>query len=548
MAERSECDLVMKGGVTSGLVYQGAVLWLKDHYRFRSIGGASAGAIAAALTAAAEYGRKSGVDGFEQMRERTEQLGAEQGLLRSLFQPVPAARAAFEALLQLVAGHGSTPARVLRTLAPVLLQYWGLLAWAAAAVAAYVIAVALTGAASLGVLIASSVVLAFVALIAVVALAVGAAAWNLNRALAACAGRTPSDAPLTFADLEEREVVLRTITTDLAYGRPVDLPVAEDFPTEYLFDPDDLRQRVPVEVVRFLDDDRISPARRVRLRDGTHRTLRRLPRGNLPILLAVRLSSSFPLLLSTVRLWSIHPHDKQPMEHCFSDGGISSNFPIHFFDAWVPRRPTFGLDLQTLQSASETKISLPRSHRSAPPPVARYFRVSSLLDFAKQAADAGRNWHDAAQSELLGFRDRVCHIRLSRKEGGLNLDMDLETIRLLMERGAQAGRTIEQEFRWDWHRFVRYLTLMQVVQRSFRRSREGFDAFEPTLSAGGLPAETGYGRGHQDGWCSDAAKVTHRLIETAEGWGVATPPAAGFDQGAGAEPEPTPALRLVPDV
>lgn len=32
----------------------------------------------------------------------------------------------------------------------------------------------------------------------------------------------------------------------------------------------------------------------------------------------------------------------------FSDGGICSNFPIHFFDDWLPNRPTFGINLTTL--------------------------------------------------------------------------------------------------------------------------------------------------------------------------------------------------------
>ena len=69
-----ECDLVMKGGITSGIVYPPVVLKLaaKDpnplsdphrpegrSYRFRNIGGTSAGAIAAAVTAAAEYGRET---------------------------------------------------------------------------------------------------------------------------------------------------------------------------------------------------------------------------------------------------------------------------------------------------------------------------------------------------------------------------------------------------------------------------------------------------------------------------------------------------------
>ena len=47
------CDLVMKGGITSGVVYPGAIDQLSRHYRFKNIGGTSAGAIAAAATAAA---------------------------------------------------------------------------------------------------------------------------------------------------------------------------------------------------------------------------------------------------------------------------------------------------------------------------------------------------------------------------------------------------------------------------------------------------------------------------------------------------------------
>ena len=50
------CDLVMKGGITSGIVYPNAVLALAREYRFKSIGGTSAGAIAAAVAAAAACG------------------------------------------------------------------------------------------------------------------------------------------------------------------------------------------------------------------------------------------------------------------------------------------------------------------------------------------------------------------------------------------------------------------------------------------------------------------------------------------------------------
>jgi predicted acylesterase/phospholipase RssA len=47
MAERRKCDIVMQGGVTSGVVYPGLVCKLAEHYDFQNIGGTSAGAIAA---------------------------------------------------------------------------------------------------------------------------------------------------------------------------------------------------------------------------------------------------------------------------------------------------------------------------------------------------------------------------------------------------------------------------------------------------------------------------------------------------------------------
>src|SRR4051794_35646095 len=76
-----ECDLVMKGGVTSGTVYPCAIARLAKRYRFRSIGGTSAGAIAAAAAAAAEYRRQSdpsgmSMDGFDQLARLPAELGA----------------------------------------------------------------------------------------------------------------------------------------------------------------------------------------------------------------------------------------------------------------------------------------------------------------------------------------------------------------------------------------------------------------------------------------------------------------------------------------
>ena len=72
-----DCDLVMKGGITSGIVYPLAACELARQYRFRSIGGSSAGAIGAVMVAAAEKGRATG--GYRQLAEIPTELGPDLG-------------------------------------------------------------------------------------------------------------------------------------------------------------------------------------------------------------------------------------------------------------------------------------------------------------------------------------------------------------------------------------------------------------------------------------------------------------------------------------
>ena len=98
------CDLILNGGVASGVVYPWAVVELARRYRFRRIGGNSVGAMAAALAAAAEYGRCcSNPDAFEVLRRTPGDLAEEDAQGRTqmlrLFQPPPALRRLFECFL-----------------------------------------------------------------------------------------------------------------------------------------------------------------------------------------------------------------------------------------------------------------------------------------------------------------------------------------------------------------------------------------------------------------------------------------------------------------
>ena len=73
------CDLIMKGGITSGVIYPKLIGKLTEHYRLKNIGGTSAGAIAAAGAAAAEFCRYTRKDapnlGFDKLKELPAFLG-----------------------------------------------------------------------------------------------------------------------------------------------------------------------------------------------------------------------------------------------------------------------------------------------------------------------------------------------------------------------------------------------------------------------------------------------------------------------------------------
>jgi len=119
----AECDLVMKGGVTSGIVYPGALEALSKKYRFRNIGGTSAGAIAATFAAAAEYGRQTGAAadtaataGFAGLERISTWLG-EGTNLQDLFQASPTTQPLMKLLLGLLAvknSAGTTAGKMLR--------------------------------------------------------------------------------------------------------------------------------------------------------------------------------------------------------------------------------------------------------------------------------------------------------------------------------------------------------------------------------------------------------------------------------------------------
>lgn len=202
----------------------------------------------------------------------------------------------------------------------------------------------------------------------------------LHEMIQSAAGRRTGDDPLTFGDLwradkdfppswltipkgrEKRSIDLQMFSTNLAHGRPYVFPLAEAETGEsrfrsrerLYFTEAEMRQYLPPKVVEWMVKNS-EPYVMEQGREGKDPPTdaaegrRELPEPkDFPVLLAARMSLAFPFLISAVPLHAID-HDLPPGERkfsrCwFSDGGISSNFPIHLFDGLVPIWPTFGID------------------------------------------------------------------------------------------------------------------------------------------------------------------------------------------------------------
>ena len=411
------CDLVMKGGITSGVVYPRAISKLSHHYHFKSIGGTSAGAIAAAVTAAAEYqrlqtGSRAGFDLLETLPELLkENVAPNRSKLMSLFQPQPRTRRLFNVLEDSLNRTG-TYRRITCTIAGFLKSYW------LATLVSFALAmlVLVTG---------QGILAATLTLLVATVVTVGLWVWHdlrrvvdngfglcsglsedkqqpaltpwLHELIQHAAGRTVHDAPLTFGDLwcgkkyepgktsgckkEDYAIDLQMFSTNLSHGRPYVFPLddEETGPTRFryqdrlFFKPDEISRIMPADIVRWImkysRPYELEPGREDKdppTIDGAG--LRSLPRSaDLPVLLATRMSLSFPLLFSAVPLYAINhelPKGCRKFARCwFSDGGISSNFPMHLFDDLVPAWPTFGISLEPRIDCRED-IFLPQHYKA----------------------------------------------------------------------------------------------------------------------------------------------------------------------------------------
>ncbi len=355
------------------------------------------------------------------------------------------------------------------------------------------------------------------------------------------------------------------MTTNLTEGRPQRLP----FDTErYYFHPEEFGRLFPERVVRWMIEHPRRGEDPSRNPDECA-PLRPLPNpADLPVVVAARLSLSFPLLLSAVPLYAIDysrklPEGERKPEVCwFSDGGIVSNFPVHFFDRPVPRWPTFAINLRRFHPDyppgpdERDNVYLPASNTGGI--LAEWRRFRGVPGFLSAIADTTQNWLDNAQLQQPGYRDRIAHIHLAEHEGGANLRMSGDVIRRLSERGRWAGRRLTERFAspssdpsqlsWDNHRWVRYRSFMSLFERMLSNLRAGYLGTQPGdrsyaeligRSDAEPPSSYRWSGADQRAF---AAEATEAVVELAAEWESQD---ERFSEGA-ARPEPE--LRVVPRV
>lgn len=495
------CDAIMQGGVTSGIVYPYAMLEIATKYRFRSIGGTSAGAIAAALGAAAEYGRINGRPGaYMRLKDYADELPHRQG---SFSQPSPGFEDLYEdANRALADGPGAVVRQAVKRAVPAALAgavLLGLVAWPYGVPVAVAIAV-------LGAILGFG---------GAIALRFRARYLEPLRALPSnefglCTGKTqPGNEmsaitdwayraiqdiafgdpdhpkPLTFGDIEQADPAnplrLEIVTTNLSMRRPHTLP---RLGVRAGFVRDEWAKLFPDEVIDYLTAD-VLPC------DWDPSCFPFPEPDALPVIVAMRMSLSFPLLFCAV------PLRMQDFEFAsvvkglgggeitapirkvlFSDGGITSNFPIHMFDSPLPLRPTFAFSLEDLMCREDEVTGRVLLSKSAGEGLGVQIEtIGNTGRFLWQAISAARTWQDQLLSRISGQRERISRIYLTGKEGGLNLTMPREVSERMMYLGYLAARKFVAEapaercFDFDEHRWRRLL----VAYRGLRRFLAGAD-------------------------------------------------------------------------
>ncbi|CAN7703738.1 patatin-like phospholipase family protein [Pseudoduganella sp. LjRoot289] len=310
----------------------------------------------------------------------------------------------------------------------------------------------------------------------------------------------PPEQPLTFGDLwgepgraadGERAINLEVVTTALSQQMPYTLPFRDNAGAFY-FDPAEWERLFPPQVMDWLRRHAPAPPLEgaVTAPNGAQ-LLRLATNARLPVVVAVRMSLSFPILLSAVPVYARDFTDDGQLKRVwFSDGGISSNMPLHFFDSLLPEHPTFAINLKeahpqypiedAAQCGLDGRVFLPDDNSRG---MQRYWAPSSdatpagLFGFLGNILATMQNWRDEVLFPYPGYRDRIVQISLRAGEGGLNLNMPMAAVERLGNAGECAAEMLYRRFHpagggngWENHEQVQVLSVLGNLERLARQA------------------------------------------------------------------------------
>jgi len=368
--------------------------------------------------------------------------------------------------------------------------------------------------------------------------------------------------PLTFRDLwgaggeHDRDINLEVVTTALSQHASYGIPFRAGSGAFY-FDPQEWRRLFPAAVIDWLAGQP----------NASHGAppdsgLIRLPvNGDLPVLVAVRMSLSFPLLLSSVPLYAHDFTEKTADGYAtmkriwFSDGGISSNLPLHFFDELLPRHPTFAINLKdahpshpiddSQSCASNGRVYLPANNHDG---AGRYWKAPAegvlpgLAGFISSIVSTMLRWRDESLFPYPGYRDRIVQVSLRDAEGGLHLAMSPAQIEAMAEAGHCAGELLYRRFHpdgggdgWPNHQRVRLQSVLGNLELLARQAAQAKPA-GPWEAAIDALQEHRYSQ-------AQAALARHLLNELEEMGAAALASGADLEH---AMYKPHPVLKLTP--
>jgi predicted acylesterase/phospholipase RssA len=334
--------------------------------------------------------------------------------------------------------------------------------------------------------------------------------WHVGLPTGQKASLTPPDPEKVLA-AADRSIDLQIFVSNLTLGVPLKFPMV-DPSLRLFFDPVEWGKFFPESVISYLS--KVSAPYRpsnpsdpavacfeldsngIPVQDESAKRLLEIPVGRLPVVVAARLSMSFPILFSAIPVYAIDfeaVRNRRVLRKCIlSDGGICSNFPIHIFDSPIPAWPTFGLYLdRSIEAYDKTTVRLPEFHNEGRSAIWNRFmpeldrsasKASQIAPWAALRGLAGlvlgvvstaKDWGDRLNLLMPQTRNRVVRMALKSGEGQLNIAMSRETIlQMAYKYGTLGGKLLVKSFvpkdgkitdAWKEHLYVRSNILVQAL-------------------------------------------------------------------------------------